>query len=81
MFKKIAFLVAAVALAASGCASSGNTNRPSFTANFFFGVLWARPVFEVSVRYLGIPRRVAYYTVIEFILAFSAFYELFEWGL
>ena len=49
--------------------------------HFFFGLLWARPVFEVSVRHLGIPRRVAYYTAVEFLLAFSALYELFEWGL
>jgi putative membrane protein len=49
--------------------------------HFCFGLLWARPVFEVSIRHLGIPRRVAYYTTVEFLLAFSAFYELFEWGL
>jgi putative membrane protein len=49
--------------------------------HFCFGLLWVRPAFEVSVRYLGIPRRVAHYTVVEFLLAFSAFYELFEWGL
>jgi putative membrane protein len=49
--------------------------------HFSFGLLWALPVYEVSVRYLGIPRRVAYYTVVEFLLAFSALYELFEWGL
>lgn len=49
--------------------------------HFGFGLLLARPVFEVSVRHLGIPRRVAYYTVVEFLLAFSALYELFEWGL
>ena len=49
--------------------------------HFSFGLLWVRPVFEISVRHLGIPRRVALYTVVEFVLAFSAFYELFEWGL
>jgi len=49
--------------------------------HFSFGLLWARPVFEISIRHLGIPRRVAYYTTVEFLLAFSAFYELFEWGL
>lgn len=49
--------------------------------HFFFGLLWARPVYEVSVRYLGIPRRFAHYTAVEFLLAFSALYELFEWGL
>lgn len=49
--------------------------------HFFFGLLWARPIFEISVRHLGVPRRVAYYTAIEFLLAFSALYELFEWGL
>ncbi len=49
--------------------------------HFAFGLLWARPVWEVSTRHLGIPRRVAYYTTVEFLLAFSALYELFEWGL
>lgn len=49
--------------------------------HFSFGLLWARPVFEVSIRHLGIPRRVAYYTTVEFLLAFSALYELFEWSL
>ena len=49
--------------------------------HFFFGLLWARPVFEISARHLGIPRRVAYYTTVEFLLAFSALYELFEWSL
>ena len=49
--------------------------------HFCFGLLWARPVWEVSTRHLGIPRRVAYYTTVEFLLAFSALYELFEWGL
>ena len=49
--------------------------------HFGFGLLWARPVYEISVRHLGIPRRVAFYTVVEFLLAFSALYELFEWAL
>lgn len=49
--------------------------------HFSFGVLWVRPVWEVCVRYLGVPRRFAFYTALEFVLAFSMLYELFEWGL
>ncbi|HYU30689.1 MAG TPA: DUF2238 domain-containing protein [Thermoanaerobaculia bacterium] len=49
--------------------------------HFSFGLLWARPVFEVSVRYLRIPRRVAFSTAVAFLLAFSTLYELFEWSL
>jgi len=58
-----------------------NRNHYDRLVHFAFGLLWARPVYEVSVRHLGIPRRVAFYTVVEFLLAFSALYELFEWGL
>ncbi|MGC4006400.1 MAG: DUF2238 domain-containing protein [Pirellulales bacterium] len=43
--------------------------------------MFVRPVWEICVRYLGIPRRVAYYAAFEFTLAFSMLYELFEWVL
>jgi putative membrane protein len=46
-----------------------------------FGLLWARPIFDVAVRHLHIPRRVAFFTVLELVLAASALYEIFEWGL
>ena len=49
--------------------------------HFAFGLLWAHPLFEISVRYLGLPRRVAVYTVVASVLAFSSLYEIFEWGL
>lgn len=49
--------------------------------HFAFGALWVRPVWEVCVRYLRLPRRFAYYTAFEFVLAFSMLYELVEWGL
>lgn len=49
--------------------------------HFSFGLLAVRPAWEVGVRYLAIPRRVAYYVAFEFVLAFSMVYELFEWGL
>lgn len=49
--------------------------------HFAFGLLWAPAVFEVSARQLGVPRRVAGFAVVAFLLAFSAFYEIFEWGL
>ena len=40
-----------------------------------------RPTWEFCVRYFGVPRRFAYYTAFEFVLAFSMLYELVEWGL
>jgi putative membrane protein len=49
--------------------------------HFCFGALAVYPVWEVCVRYFGVPRRFAYYTAFEFVLAFSMLYELVEWGL
>ena len=66
----------------------GITERFGFRRNhydrvvhFFFGLLWVRPVWEICVRYFKVPRRFAFYTALEFVLAFSMVYELFEWGL
>jgi putative membrane protein len=67
---------------------SNITTRFGFRRNHFdplvhfgFGALWIRPVWEVCVRYFRVPRRFAYYTAFEFVLAFSMLYELVEWGL
>ena len=49
--------------------------------HFSFGALFVRPVWEICVLYLSVPRRFAYYVGFEFVLAFSMLYELFEWGL
>jgi putative membrane protein len=49
--------------------------------HFAFGALWIRPMWEISVRYFHVPRKFAYYTAFEFVLAFSMLYELVEWGL
>lgn len=49
--------------------------------HFCFGLLWVRPVQEICVHRFGVPRRFAWYTAFEFVLAFSMLYELFEWGL
>jgi putative membrane protein len=49
--------------------------------HFSFGALWVRPTWEICVRYFRVPRRFAYYTAFEFVLAFSLLYELVEWGL
>ena len=64
------------------------TERFGFSRNHFdrvvhfsFGLLFVRPVWEVCVRYLRVPRRFAYYVAFEFVLAFSMVYELVEWGL
>ena len=49
--------------------------------HFAFGLLWTLPAWEVCVRYFKVPRRFAFYVAVEFVLAVSALYELFEWGL
>lgn len=49
--------------------------------HFAFGLLWVLPAWEACVRYFKVPRRFALYVAFEFVLAFSALYELFEWGL
>ena len=49
--------------------------------HFFFGVLWLRPVWEVATRHFRVPPRFGYYAAVEFVLAFSLLYELFEWGI
>ena len=49
--------------------------------HFAFGVLAARPVWEVLTKVFKVPPRFAFYAAFEFVLAFSLLYELFEWGL
>jgi putative membrane protein len=56
-------------------------NHYDRVVHFAFGLLWVLPVWEVCVRTFKVPRRFAYYVAFEFVLAFSALYELFEWGL
>jgi putative membrane protein len=49
--------------------------------HFFFGLLWVYPVWEISHRHFRVPERFARYLAVEFVMAFSMLYELFEWGL
>jgi putative membrane protein len=56
-------------------------NHYDRVVHFVFGLLWVLPVWEVCVRAFKVPRRFAYYVAFEFVLAFSALYELVEWGL
>lgn len=49
--------------------------------HFAFGLLAVRPVWEILTRRFGVPPRFAFYASVEFVLAFSLVYELFEWGL
>jgi putative membrane protein len=46
-----------------------------------FGALWVVPVREVFIRHLRVGPRLATYLALEFVLASSALYELFEWAL
>lgn len=49
--------------------------------HFAFGLLSVRPVWEILTRRFRVPRRYAWYASVEFVLAFSLLYELFEWAL
>lgn len=49
--------------------------------HFAFGLLAIRPVREIAMRHFGLSARAALYVAPEFVLAFSAFYEIFEWQL
>lgn len=49
--------------------------------HFAFGALAVRPAWEVLTRVFRVPPRFALYATVEFVLAFSLLYELFEWGL
>jgi len=49
--------------------------------HFFFGLLAIRPVREIAARHFGLSARTALYVAPEFVLAFSAVYEIFEWQL
>jgi len=49
--------------------------------HFAFGLLWVPPVREVLARRFGIRGWLGRYFAVELVLALSALYELFEWGL
>lgn len=49
--------------------------------HFCFGLLAIRPVREIAHRHFGLSPRAAAYIAPEFVLAFSACYEIFEWTL
>lgn len=49
--------------------------------HFAFGLLAIRPVREIAMRHFGLTPRAALYVAPEFVLAFSAVYEIFEWQL
>jgi putative membrane protein len=44
-----------------------------------FGLLAVRPVREIARRHFGLGPRAALYVAPEFVMAFSAAYEIFEW--
>lgn len=46
-----------------------------------FGVLWVRPLQEIAARHAGLPPRASLYVAVEFVLAASMLYEVFEWTL
>lgn len=56
-------------------------NHYDRVVHFAFGLLAPHPVREVEQRYFHLPPRFSRYAAIEFVLAFSLLYELFEWGL
>jgi putative membrane protein len=46
---------------------------------FCFGLLLSGPITEMLRRHMGLPPRLAAYVSVEFVLAFSCLYEVFEW--
>lgn len=49
--------------------------------HFCFGFLAIRPVREIALRHYELSKSLALYIAPLFVLAFSAFYEVFEWYL
>jgi putative membrane protein len=49
--------------------------------HFAFGFLWLRPLQEIVARHAGLPSRASLYVAVEFVLAASMLYEVFEWSL
>lgn len=49
--------------------------------HFAFGLLAIRPGREIAMRHFGLSARAAFYVSFEFVLAFSALYEIVEWQL
>lgn len=49
--------------------------------HFLFGLLWTLPVWDVLTRHFRVTPRLALCFAIEFIMAASMLYEVFEWGL
>ena len=49
--------------------------------HFGFGLLATRPAWEIFTGRFKVPRRFAWYATVEFVLAASLVYELFEWAL
>jgi putative membrane protein len=60
-------------------AFSFSRNHYDRLVHFSFGLLLTRPVFEVLVTRFRLTPAAARYFSVEFIVAFSAIYELFEW--
>jgi putative membrane protein len=49
--------------------------------HFMFGFLLFAPIVEILQRYIRLSPRLAFYIAVEFLLAISALYELFEFSL
>ena len=47
--------------------------------HFAFGLLSIRPLRELLSRHAGLSARAPTYVAVEFVLAFSCLYEIFEW--
>ncbi|HKO58856.1 MAG TPA: DUF2238 domain-containing protein [Thermoanaerobaculia bacterium] len=56
-------------------------NHYDRVVHFAFGLFAVRPAWEILTGPGRVPPRLARYLAIEFVLAFSLLYELFEWGL
>jgi putative membrane protein len=64
-----------------GAAFGFSRNMFDRLVHLCFGLLAIGPVREIAVRHFGVPSRLAFYIAPEFVVAFSAAYEIFEWQL
>ena len=56
-------------------------NHYDRVVHFCFGLLFLAPVWEVTTKYFQVPKGIAHMYSLDFVLAFSMLYEIFEWGL
>lgn len=60
---------------------SWDRNHYDRLVHFSFGLLFVLPMMELLREHAGVARKLALYFAIEFVMAISCLYEIFEWSL